>query len=105
MVKEHSRLQAEAAELRSAPGVPLATRSDDEQESALRDLARLPRERFDRAYLEHALKAHQAALRRFERAAFDAGDPALQGYAQRALPHIRTHLELAQRMLARFTSS
>lgn len=103
MVKEHTRLQADAGELRSAKGVPLPTRPDEAQEAVVRDLERLPRERFDRAYLEHSVASHEAALRLFERADARAQDPVLAGYAQRALPHVRRHLDLARRTLARLT--
>jgi putative membrane protein len=85
IIREHTVLQAEASELRSARGVPLPTRPDRDQEAALRTLEELRGAQFDRAYLEHAQKGHEALVALLERAAARATDPALRAYAERAL--------------------
>lgn len=98
MIKEHTQLQAEGSELRSAKGVPLPTRPDSTQEAALRRLEALSGEAFDRAYLEQRVKDHAELLRLLEQAAARAADPALRLYAEHAIPRIRRHLELAGRL-------
>ncbi len=85
IVREHTVLQAEASELRSARGVPLPTRPDHDQEAALRALEKLPGAQFDRAYLEHARQGHESLVQLLERTAARAHDPALRAYAERAL--------------------
>src|SRR5687768_1859516 len=100
MAREHTQLQAEASELKSAQGVPLPTRPDADQEALLRKLRALPRGDFDDAYLDSMVKAHGELLRVLERGASRARDPALRAHAQNALPRIRQHLELARRLTA-----
>jgi putative membrane protein len=98
MVREHTVLQAEASELKSAQGVPLPTRPDAGQEAALKKLEAMSGESFERAYLEQNLKHHAEILQLLERTASRATDPALRAYAERAIPRVRQHLELAGRL-------
>jgi putative membrane protein len=96
MVEEHRMLQVEASELRSAKGVPLPTGPDRGQQAQLRKLEALSGEAFERSYMEQALQDHAETLELLERAASRARDPALAAYAERALPRVRRHLELAR---------
>jgi putative membrane protein len=105
MIEAHSALQADGSELKSAKGIPLPTRPDAGQEAALRQLEALSGEPFERAYLELTLKQHAEALRLYERSASRASDPALRAHAERAIPHIRRHLELARRLTANHLTS
>jgi len=98
MIDAHTALQADGSELKSAKGIPLPTHADTGQEAALRKLEALAGEAFEHAYLELTLRHHAETLRRFERAASRASDPALRAHAERAIPHIRSHLELAGRL-------
>jgi putative membrane protein len=98
MIDAHSALQADGSELRSAKGIPLPTHPDAGQEAALRKLEALSGEAFEHAYFELTLKQHGETLRLLERAAARASDPALRAHAERAIPHIRRHLELAERL-------
>ncbi len=100
MAREHTQLQAEASELKSAQGVPLPTRPDADQEALLRKLRALPRADFDDVYLDSMVKAHEELVRVLARGAARARDPALRAHAQNALPRIRQHLELARRLAA-----
>lgn len=96
MVDEHRVLQIEASELRSAKGVPLPTGPDRDHQVQLRKLEALSGEAFEHSYMEQALQDHAATLELLERAASRARDPALATYAERALPRVRRHLELAR---------
>jgi putative membrane protein len=98
MIDDHTQLQAEASELKSAKGVPLPTRPDESQQAALKKLAATSGAAFDLAYIEQMLKDHAGTLQLLERTAARATDPALRAHAERALPHIRRHLELAERL-------
>ena len=98
MIDDHTALQIEGSELKSAQGIPLPTHAGSDQQTALRKLEALSGESFERAYLDLMVKDHADTLRLFERTASHAADPALRGYAERAIPHIRRHLELAERL-------
>jgi putative membrane protein len=96
MVEEHRLLQVEASELRSAKGVPLPTGPDRAQQAQLRKLEALSGEAFERSYMAQALQDHADTLQLLARAASRARDPALAAYAERAMPRVRGHLELAR---------
>src|SRR5688500_6314028 len=98
MIDDHTALQIEGSELKSAQGIPLPTHAGSDRQTALRKLEAQSGEAFERAYLELMVKDHADTLRLFERTASRAADPALRGYAKRAIPHIRRHLELAERL-------
>jgi putative membrane protein len=94
MIDEHTQLQAEASELKSAKGVPLPTRPDATQEAALKKLAAMSGAAFDLAYIEQMRKDHADTLELLERTAARATDPAL-----------RAHAELAKRLTANHLTS
>ncbi len=104
MIEAHRALQADGSELKSAKGIALPTHPDASQEAALRELRSLSGEAFDHGYLQLTLKQHAGALRLFERTASRASDPALRAHAERAIPHIRAHLELARRLAGELIS-
>ena len=95
MAREHTALQAEAGELKSAKGVPLPAGPDGAE---IRKLEKMSAQEFERAYIELTLKRHADTLRLLERAASRAADPALRAHAERAIPTLRKHLEAAQRL-------
>jgi putative membrane protein len=86
MVREHTALQSEASELKSASGVPLPAGHDVAE---VRRLERLSGAEFDRAYIELTAKRRDDLLRQLERAASRAVDPALRAHAARAIPIVQ----------------
>jgi putative membrane protein len=86
MVREHTALQSEASELKSASGVPLPAGHDVAE---VRRLERLSGAEFDRAYIELTAKRHDDLLRLLERAASRAADPALRAHAARTIPIVQ----------------
>jgi putative membrane protein len=96
MVREHGMLQREASELRSVQGMPLPTSAERSEQAELRKLAALSGEAFDRAYLGQSVERHDALLPVLERIAARSADPVLQAHAERAIPHLRRHRELAR---------
>jgi putative membrane protein len=86
MVREHTALQSEASELKSASGVPLPAGHDVAE---VRRLERLSGAEFDRAYIELTAKRRDDLLRQLERAASRAADPALRAHAARAIPIVQ----------------
>ena len=52
---------------------------------------------FDKHYIESiGIKAHEDAIKRFEKASKDAKDPEVKAFADKMLPDLRTHLEKAK---------
>jgi putative membrane protein len=99
MIDEHTQLQAEASELKSAKGVPLPTRPDESQQAALKKLAATSGAAFDLAYIEQMLKDHADTLQLLERTAARATDPALRAHAELAKRLTANHLTPAKTLM------
>ena len=96
MVNEHAMLQREASELKSVHGTPLPASAERGQQAELRQLEALSGEAFERAYLDQSVKRHDAVLPLLERIAARTADPVLEAYAERSMPHLRRHRDLAR---------
>jgi putative membrane protein len=51
---------------------------------------------FDRAYIAQMVKDHTEAVRLFEQQAERDADPEVKAFAQKTLPTLREHLEMAR---------
>jgi putative membrane protein len=51
---------------------------------------------FDRAYIADQVKGHREAVRLFSRAAKNAKDAEVKSYAEKTLPTLKHHLEMAE---------
>lgn len=98
MIDEHTRMQSEGGALAKAKGMPLPSAPDARRQAAAKKLEALSGESFDRAYMQQMVKDHSETLQLVQRAAAEAKDPELRAHAQKAIPHVRQHLEMAQRL-------
>ncbi len=53
---------------------------------------------FDRAFVSHMIKGHEKAINKFETASANLVDSDLKKYADKTLPTLRKHLEMAQEL-------
>ncbi|MEJ0090933.1 MAG: DUF4142 domain-containing protein [Limisphaerales bacterium] len=53
---------------------------------------------FDRAFISHMITGHEKAISKFETASANLQDPELKKYANKTLPTLRKHLEMAQEL-------
>jgi putative membrane protein len=98
MIEDHSMLQREGAAVATANGWPVPSRPDERHQAAAKKLESMSGESFDRAYMEQMVKDHAQTLQLLERTAQEANDKQLRGVAQKAIPHVRQHLDLAKRL-------
>jgi putative membrane protein len=56
---------------------------------------------FDRAFANHMVKGHEKAINKFEAALPNLEDPDLKKYAEKTLPVLHKHLEMAQALQAK----
>ena len=104
MVKDHGDANGELMDLAKRKGVSVTTRLDAKDESLVDRLGSLSGPEFDRAYMRAMLADHQDEMAAFEHQASAGSDPDVKAFAQRMLPALRQHLELAEEK-ARSTSS
>jgi putative membrane protein len=90
MVQDHSKANQELMVIAETKGVDLkAARGHD-----MKAMGKGPD--FDRAYMAQMVKDHTDAVRLFEQQAGRDADPEVKAFAQKTLPTLREHLEMAR---------
>ena len=101
LVQDHTKANAQLANLAKQAGIPLPTELNPEHKAMRAELDGLSGAAFDLAFLRGQVVDHQktVALLQWEIAAGQDGD--LQRFAAQQLPAILQHLQAAQNVLAR----
>ena len=100
MVEDHGRLLEQHRALAKKEKVRLPDEPTSAQQQAVRKLREHRSLAFDQAYMAQMVKDHQAALRLAQDTAKNAKDAQLRAAAEKAVPAIRKHLQMAQHLHA-----
>jgi putative membrane protein len=106
MVVDHLRAGQELLAIAGRKAIPVPRRGAEliiRTQRAI--LAARSGDRFDLEYIKQQVASHRLALTLFRFAAENAADPAIKAYAQKYRPVIREHLDEAEALLRRLTSS
>jgi putative membrane protein len=101
MIADHGKKLEELQGLAKAKGVELPKQPKKDHQAALKKLESLSGERFDRTYMEQMVKEHEKTLKLVQDAAKNAKDPQLKASAEKTLPEIQKHLEMARQIAGR----
>jgi len=97
MVTEHSQLADELKQLAAAKKVELPSGPTLVQKSKLKLIDSGDDAKFDERYVKSfGVKAHEDTIKLFEEASRDAKDPEVKAFAQKALPSLQHHLDMAR---------
>ena len=96
MVQDHSAAGTELKSIAAAQGVQLPDGPTKKAEAMMGDLGKLDGPAFDRKYMEHMVDDHKKAIALFEKEAQSGKDPQAKAFAQKTLPKLREHLDMAQ---------
>ncbi|HEX4112084.1 MAG TPA: DUF4142 domain-containing protein [Stellaceae bacterium] len=96
MVQDHGAANDELAVVAKSEGLGLPTLPTQADRAKADRLGKLSGDEFDRAYLADQIAAHQAAVALFLQESKTGQDSALRHFADRALPILADHLEMAQ---------
>jgi putative membrane protein len=97
MVKDHTAALEELQQIAKNKGVTLPTEPDRAHQRALKNMDKAAGEDFDRQYMSRAgVDDHQKTHRLFESQAKSGKDAELKAYAEKTLPVIDRHLEMAR---------
>ena len=94
MIADHGRISDELAQHVQKRNGMLPSKVDAERQGELDRLQRLDGAEFDRAYIDFQKRAHDDAIRLFEKAAREADDADVREFASRTLPMLRHHREM-----------
>ena len=100
MVDEHSTMMQEGSQLAAAKGVQMPSSPGLKQQAAKKRLEMGSSDNFDKAYMEQMVLDHQATLDLVKQAAANATDPSLKAHAEKAIPHVQQHLDMARNLAA-----
>jgi putative membrane protein len=96
MVTDHSKANAELAQLATAKGLALPTEVAGEHQAAMQHLQSLSGAEFDKAYMTHMVEDHEKDVAEFDKASTSASDAEIKAFAGKTLPVLREHLALAK---------
>jgi putative membrane protein len=100
MVNDHGSTNLQLARIAKAKGIETPKRLDPEHQSMIDSLSSQSGADFDAAYSRHMNMGHDKAIALFEGAA-KSTDPDFAGFAQKTLPTLQEHKQLASRLPSR----
>jgi putative membrane protein len=98
MIDDHTRANEELTRLASTKGVVPPATLDAKHQAAMRKMAALSGEKFDREYARMMVGDHKKTVSEFQKEADRGADPDLKAFAAAQLPGLREHLRMAQRL-------
>jgi putative membrane protein len=97
MVTDHTKVADELKALAATKNVTLPDGPSVAQKAEIKLIDAGDNDKFDERYAKHfGVKAHQDTIKLFQQAAKEAKDPEVKAWAQKTLPGLRHHLEMAQ---------
>jgi putative membrane protein len=102
---DHGETNALLQQLAVQKGVSLPFALDAEHTKKLDELESLRGTSFDEQFVSDMVQDHQQDVDEFEKAAINVRDPDVRAWAQRMLPTLRMHLQMAMDMKARSVRS
>lgn len=101
MVDEHSRANAELADLAEVKGMSPPTSPDPGRVAVAEALGALEGAEFDRQYLQHQMAEHEVAVALYRTEASGGTDPDMRSFANRWLPSLQDHTAQIASMMTR----
>jgi putative membrane protein len=96
MIDDHAKANRELEALAARKGWILAQSVDEKCQKELDRLAGATAQEFDQLYVQGQVKAHEEAVKLFERESRDGQDNDLKSWATKTVPTLRDHLQLAK---------
>lgn len=97
MVTDHNKTTAELKTIASAKNITLPTAPLPKHQKMIETVSDGEAQAFDKAYMDAQVKAHTEAVTLFDNASKNEADPELKAFAQKHLPHLKMHLDMAQK--------
>jgi putative membrane protein len=98
MVTDHSQANQDLMAIAKQQNLTLPTKPDAASESTEQRLQASSGAAFDSAYTRDMVQDHQQDVAEFQKEASSGQDPALKAFAQKCLPVLQRHLQMAQQL-------
>ena len=96
LVSDHTAANKELEQIITRKGGTVLTEIDSKHQKALDSLAKLNGAEFDKAFLHHAVMDHQKDIKEFQTASQSLKNQELRAFAQKQLPILQQHLDMAK---------
>lgn len=96
--EDHTRANDELRQLAANKGISVPTETSRDPRKMMEHLTKLSGNEFDKAYIDHMVKDHQEDIAKFEDAAKNAKDSDVRAFAEKQLPVLREHLDMARNL-------
>jgi len=98
MIQDHTKANMEFKQLAMQKGATIPDKLSHHQESEFEHMQKLSGKDFDKKYAEHTVKDHKKDVKEFQDASKDIQDPELKAFAQKTLPILEHHTQMAEQM-------
>jgi putative membrane protein len=96
MVTDHTQANQELQQIAQQENLTLPSAPAPKDQALQKQLSGLKGSAFDSAYTRDMVKDHKQDIAEFRREAQSGQDPALKAFAQKTLPILEQHLQMAQ---------
>lgn len=96
MITDHTQANTELQQIAQQESITLPSQPTGKDAAAAKKLSGLNGAAFDKAYSQDQLSDHQQVVALFRKEASSGQDQALKAFAQKTLPVLQQHLQMAQ---------
>jgi putative membrane protein len=100
MVADHGKANTELSTLARNKNMELPTTMLPQHQQHIAHLKNLSGPAFDKAYMTMMVQGHEKDVAEFQKAAQSEADPDLKAYAQKTLPVLKSHLDMARKTMS-----
>jgi putative membrane protein len=106
MIKDHTKVGEELDQLAASKNVKVPTEPSLTQKAKLKMLGTYDGANFDKHYAKDiGVDAHEDTVKLFSKAVKEAKDPDVKAFAEKTLPGLTHHLEMAKKLAAQTTAA
>jgi len=102
MQQDHSKANDELKQIAQNKGIAVADSPDRSHQRLAHRLEKMDGAQFDRTYMRENVKDHKKAVALFQKEANRGKDPDLRAFAQKTLPELQQHLQMAEQLDANY---
>ena len=96
MITDHGQANQELQQIAQTENLTLPTAPANKDQAVQKRLSGLKGSAFDAAYTQDMVKDHKQDIAEFQREAQSGQDPVLKAFAQKTLPTLQKHLQMAE---------
>lgn len=105
IVADHTKANEELKALATTKGVELSTVIDPKQAEIFQKLEKVSGVEFDKHFISEIVSGHKKCVSNFETVSTDSKDVELKAWANKMLPALKAHLEMAKGLKAKEVSA